>query len=570
MAARFAAQARDAIAAAVDAGATPAELAWELDYPGGHAAMDGPHIDRQIAELPAGTPDRDRAPATATSLAAAAAAVAAATAAADAAEDDARPAGPTRPLAPRRPRRHGGGRARPHRRRTTDGPDDAPAPTPMPARTRHRHSGSAGPTPGSGARALRAAIWLPGLAVALGAAVATAHGLYEVAVAARVPAGIAWLYPLITDGLALVAYAATARLTGSGRPLRLGRRRARRRPVRARPSRLPRRRRRAARLAPALRFGVGAWPAVAAAIVAHLLYLLATARRPADSRRRRRPAATPAAFNRLPFSPYSRCSTRRDRRVQPDRAASAAGRLRQADHAEPALNGPARRAVQPPATDPAEQPDRHRSAAPIAGAGPGAGGRGAARRTATAPCPPSPSSSALAEVSRGTAAAALKALREQPDPAAPRPRQPRPRTPSHDPRTATSAHDPSTPAPERPTTIRATRTATEHYSIKTSDKPESEPQQLQDQRTHTYASRSAGSGRPPAGRDRALRAVDLAGDRRDDRFGVVGVLRIAPRLQPGVPAEGGRDRAGELLHRRGRRRASRRAAGGAPARSRSA
>jgi hypothetical protein len=115
-------------------------------------------------------------------------------------------------------------------------------------------------------------IWLPGLTVACGAAVATAHGLYEVALAARVPVAIAWLYPLITDGLALVAYAATARLSGS-----------------------------AARYAwavvvvaaglsgvaqaswlatdgldaaPALRFGVGAWPAVAAAVVAHLLHLL--------------------------------------------------------------------------------------------------------------------------------------------------------------------------------------------------------------------------------------------------------------------------------------------------------
>ena len=66
----------------------------------------------------------------------------------------------------------------------------------------------------SGRRIVRAAIWLPGLAVALGAAVATAHGLYEVAAAARVPSAIAWLYPLITDGLALVAYAATARLAG--------------------------------------------------------------------------------------------------------------------------------------------------------------------------------------------------------------------------------------------------------------------------------------------------------------------------------------------------------------------
>jgi hypothetical protein len=121
--------------------------------------------------------------------------------------------------------------------------------------------------------AARTTLWVPGLAVALGAAVATAHGLYEVALAAAVPAGIAWLYPLITDGLALVAYGATSRLTGS-----------------------------AARYAwavvvtaaglsglaqavylasgatldasPTLRFGIGAWPALAAAVAAHLLYLL--------------------------------------------------------------------------------------------------------------------------------------------------------------------------------------------------------------------------------------------------------------------------------------------------------
>jgi hypothetical protein len=122
-------------------------------------------------------------------------------------------------------------------------------------------------------RAARFTLWLPGLAVTLGAAVATAHGLYQVALAAAVPAGIAWLYPLITDGLALVAYSATGRLTGS-----------------------------AARYAwavvitaaglsglaqavylasgatldasPTLRFGIGAWPAIAAAVAAHLLYLL--------------------------------------------------------------------------------------------------------------------------------------------------------------------------------------------------------------------------------------------------------------------------------------------------------
>src|SRR3954452_24824465 len=68
--------------------------------------------------------------------------------------------------------------------------------------------------PATGERVVRAAIWLPGLAVAVGAAVATAHGLFEVALAAQVPAGIAWLYPLITDGLPLFPYAAPARLTG--------------------------------------------------------------------------------------------------------------------------------------------------------------------------------------------------------------------------------------------------------------------------------------------------------------------------------------------------------------------
>ena len=82
--------------------------------------------------------------------------------------------------------------------------------TPPTSTTRQRAWG------GPGERVVWAAVWLPGLAVALGAAVATAHGLYEVAVAAHVPPAIAWLYPLITDGLALVAYTATARLHGGG------------------------------------------------------------------------------------------------------------------------------------------------------------------------------------------------------------------------------------------------------------------------------------------------------------------------------------------------------------------
>lgn len=122
-------------------------------------------------------------------------------------------------------------------------------------------------------RALRAAIWLPGLAVAVGAAAATAHGLYEVAEAAGVPAVLAWLYPLITDGLALVAYAATARLDGSARSyawtvvvLAAGLSGLAQASYLADGIQ---------RTGTALRFGVGAWPAVAAAVVAHLLHLLA-------------------------------------------------------------------------------------------------------------------------------------------------------------------------------------------------------------------------------------------------------------------------------------------------------
>lgn len=123
-------------------------------------------------------------------------------------------------------------------------------------------------------------IWLAGLAVALGAGATTAHGLYEVAAAAGTPAAIAWLYPLITDGLALVAYATTIRLTGPGRRyawtvvvLAAGL------------SGLAQATYLAGGVTSAgtsLRFGVGAWPAVAAAIAAHLLFLIGTARAASD------------------------------------------------------------------------------------------------------------------------------------------------------------------------------------------------------------------------------------------------------------------------------------------------
>jgi hypothetical protein len=53
-------------------------------------------------------------------------------------------------------------------------------------------------------------------AVRHSAGVLTAHGLIEVALGSGVPVTIGWLYPVITDGLALVAYAATTRLGGAG------------------------------------------------------------------------------------------------------------------------------------------------------------------------------------------------------------------------------------------------------------------------------------------------------------------------------------------------------------------
>ena len=126
--------------------------------------------------------------------------------------------------------------------------------------------------------------WTAGLAVALGAGVATAHGLYQVAAASGVPHPVAWLYPLITDGLALVAYAATARLHSTGRRyaavvvvgaaglsglaqavyLAGGITTHATAPVR-------------------LRFGVGFWPAAAAAIAAHLLHLIGSGDGPAEA-----------------------------------------------------------------------------------------------------------------------------------------------------------------------------------------------------------------------------------------------------------------------------------------------
>jgi hypothetical protein len=248
-------------------------------------------------------------------------------------------------------------------------------------------------------RAARITLWLPGLTVTLGAAAATAHGLYQVALAAAVPTGIAWLYPLITDGLALVAYSATSRLTGS-----------------------------AARYAwavvmtaaglsglaqaiylasgatldatPALRFGIGARPAIAAAIAAHLLYLL-TAHDPTGPPSQLEPndIASPKAREACVQQASSNSSA-----VQPALAKVLDASVRPS----PAAGS----RPTPPSTDPEHlitstvvTPARERARA--------AALRHAERHGAL---PTVSELAAAADVSRGTAATVLKPLRDQPLP----------------------------------------------------------------------------------------------------------------------------------------------------------
>jgi len=281
-----------------------------------------------------------------------------------------------------------------------------------------------------GRRVVRAAIWLPGLAVAIGAAVATAHGLYEVALASRVPTAIAWLYPLITDGLALVAYAATARLSGSAARyawavvvLAAGLSGlAQAMYLASDPAPVP-----PGAPAPAggevagrvfvasavLRFGVGAWPAVAAAIVAHLLYLLATdtdveaAGDPAP-----RSVAAPAPSAEVGVQPASFSPP-----VQPERPTvqPVTGRSVQSDppsvQQRPEVARPADRPALAPA--PAEQPSLRSGGTPARDRARAAATRHAHRHGAL---PTVSELETAAAVSRGTAAAALKTLRDQPTP----------------------------------------------------------------------------------------------------------------------------------------------------------
>ncbi|WP_226355098.1 hypothetical protein [Pseudonocardia sp. ICBG601] len=272
----------------------------------------------------------------------------------------------------------------------------------------------------------RSAVWLPGLAVAIGAAVATAHGLFEVAVAARVPVAVAWIYPLITDGLALVAYTATAQLSGGAARyawsvviVAAGLSGLAQAVFLAGPAPAPG--------APpveadaVLRFGVGAWPAIAAAVVAHLLYLL---------------AETPTAAAALDPRPEHDARPGPEPRVRatitvpsPDRSGRTPvghpGGVGHGSGVPPALDGPvipgAPRPGSHPAPRPAVRPD---GSGPGGTGGSGAGAQERARTTAATHrqrhggLPTVRELQDLADVGRGTAARALQQLRDTPPQAA--------------------------------------------------------------------------------------------------------------------------------------------------------
>ena len=114
----------------------------------------------------------------------------------------------------------------------------------------------------------RSLVFLVALVVVASVA-ATAHGLYAVAVTSGVPWRVALLYPVITDGLALVAYWATKQLDSARYPWVVI-------VVAAGLSGLAQ----AVNLAGLgespmwLRFGDGYWPAIGALLAAHLLWLV--------------------------------------------------------------------------------------------------------------------------------------------------------------------------------------------------------------------------------------------------------------------------------------------------------
>ncbi len=273
-------------------------------------------------------------------------------------------------------------------------------------------------------------VWAAGLVVALGAGVATAHGLYEVALAAGTPRGLAWLYPLITDGLALVAYATTTRLTESGR-----RYAATVVVIAAGLSGLTQASYLAGGVAsapPPLRFAIGAWPAIAAAVVAHLLYLLGVdhppTQHPEELGQDTAPLATapvqsgPQALPVPTTAPYPALTP-------PPPAAERAGLTATASTPppadRPAVQPASRQPVQPLTSTPSEHRVEHPAVAvadPVVRA-PAARDAAPARvRAQTAATghatrhgalPTVSELMALAQVARGTAATALKDLRAQ-------------------------------------------------------------------------------------------------------------------------------------------------------------
>lgn len=247
----------------------------------------------------------------------------------------------------------------------------------------------------------RRAVWAAGLVVAAGAGVATAHGLYQVAAAAQVPARIAWLYPLITDGLALVAYTASSRLDDGGRRyaatvgvlaaclsglaqavyLTGGIARTTGAPV-------------------GLRFGVGAWPAIAAAVTAHLLHLIATRSTAAVPEAVHQPGPD-AVSNAKSVQPYNAVSN--GTAVQPDRSTP---------RPESAAVQPARSTDPDPSNPPAT--DAERSGSPRGTSPASERARAAARHhhARHGRLPTVTELARIAEVARGTAGNALKDLRE--------------------------------------------------------------------------------------------------------------------------------------------------------------
>jgi hypothetical protein len=248
----------------------------------------------------------------------------------------------------------------------------------------------------------RRAVWAAGLVVATGAGVATAHGLYQVAAAAQVPTSIAWLYPLITDGLALVAYTASSRLDAGGRRyaativvlaaslsglaqavyLAGGIARTTTAPV-------------------GLRFGVGAWPAIAAAITAHLLHLIAAGLTAGDPQAVSQPLVQDRVFNAASVRSYNRASNPDG--VQPDRSTP---------HPDSDAVQPTRSTKPEPSNPPAADPERSDVRG---GASPASERARAAARSHDARHGQLPTVSELmqlAQVARGTAGTVLKDLRE--------------------------------------------------------------------------------------------------------------------------------------------------------------